>query len=638
MTLLLVLPACHNTRKPNNPHHLPPPNILWINCEDIGPDLGCYGDPYATTPNLDRLAEEGIVFTRAYAAAPICSPSRSTLITGIPATSMGTQHLRCNIDLPETIRTLPEYLGEQGYFTTMYGKTDYNFNPDRPGERFDYLHWRDDWAPWRKRGDQPFYGYFTLGTTHEGGTQNSAGWARNVKNLPEEMLHDPENAPVPAHHPETEVMKKVWSHYYDNITVLDTTIGHILGLLEEDGEKENTFVFFFSDHGAGMPGHKRWLHTTGLHVPLIVYIPEKYRHLAAFRPGSSTDRLVTFSDFAPTVMNLAGAPVPETMEGVPFMGEEDFEARDHVVCSRSRADNMYETSRCIIDDRYIYIRNYRPHYPYMQPGYIFETSKKEAFAEIQRLHKQGMLNPEFERYYYPKPVEELYDLESDPAELRNLAGDPGMADRKASMKEKMHRWILETRDLGFLNEPEYMIRSANSTPYEMGHDPDQYALEEILEAAEMTGTASMESLLRACRHDDSGIRYWGVMGIQEKGEEGRDGIPVLEELLSDPSPVVQIEAAYTLARLDRTESALPVLERWLEDHRGWLVLQAARSVELLEDKARPLVPILYRVKDTYAAPPGSDKRFRDSDFAFFISMSVIYALENCGESFTHSLK
>lgn len=616
---------------------LPPPNILWINCEDIGPDLGCYGSDYPHTPNLDAMAEEGVVFTRAYAAAPICSPSRSTLITGIAATSMGTQHLRCNIDLPEFIKTLPEYLRDAGYFTSMYGKTDYNFNPDRPDERFDYLHWQEDWAPWRKRGDKPFYGYFTLGMTHEGSTQSTRSWERNTAELPQEIVHDPAKVPLPPKQPDTPEMRKVWAHYHDNITLLDTLVGHILSLLKADGELENTFVFFFSDHGAGMPGHKRFLSTTGVQVPLVIHVPRKYRHLADFRIGSKSDRLVTFSDFAPTVLNLAGAGIPETMTGTPFMGEKSYLPREYVACSRSRADNMYETSRCVIDDHYLYVRHYRPHYPYAPPGYIYETDRKEAWREVQRLHAEGTLNPEAEAWFHPKPVEELYDLKEDAGELNNLASLDEYAEVKSGLHGKLREWILSTRDVGFLNEPEYMIRSAGSTIYEMGQDDDTYDLTTILDAAEMVGNSGLQELEDATKHPDSGVRFWAVMGLQEMGEDALPAVPVLSRLLDDPSPAVQVEAAFTLARLGETEPALDVLGKWVQDERGWLALQAARSIELLGEHARPLVPVLYEVMETYAAEPGSRSRFRDSDFAFFISMSVIYALEHCGEVFENPL-
>ena len=615
---------------------LPPPNILWINCEDIGPNLGCYGDDFATTPNIDRLASEGVVYERAYAAAPICSPSRSTIITGIPATSLGTQHLRSHINLPEFIKTLPEYLQQAGYFTTLFGKTDYNFNPDKPDERFDYLHWTSDLTPWKKRDDKPFFSYFVFGMTHEGSTQKSKIWKRNTKNLSPELFHNPEQVPVPVHHPKTAAMKNVWAHYYDNITVLDTTIGHIMHQLEKDGLKDDTFVFFFSDHGAGMPGHKRWLNTYGLNVPLVVYVPEKYKHLVPVSRGESSERLVTFSDLAPTVLELANTKIPSTMEGIPFMGNEELQSRNHIVATRSRADNMYETSRCIIDSQYIYVRNYRPHYPYMQSGHIFETKEKEAFREIIRLHEKDSLLPEFAKYFASKPVEELYDIQNDPYCQQNLVGITKYNKVKQSMKDNMHQWILETRDVGFLHEPEYMIRSEGSSPYEMAREKSNYHLEEILRAAEAVGKADIEDFIELSGSEDSGVRYWAVIGMQYLNDN--KAIPALKELLADTSPAVQVEAAYTLAKMGQLNGSLEILDKYVQDERPWLALHAARSIELIGENAIPLVATLYQVKEKYAAPPDSKARFSDSDFAFFISMSVIYALENCGESFEHSLK
>ncbi|MDX1284385.1 MAG: sulfatase, partial [Draconibacterium sp.] len=292
------------------------PNIVWINCEDTGPDWGCYGLDYATTPNIDKLAEDGIVFNKAYATAPICAPARSCLITGLYATSLGTQHLRCEVDRPDFIKTLPEILSQQGYFTTNQAKTDYNFDPEGV-----WNYWQNELSPWRKRkGKQPFFSMFVFGMTHEGSANRSEKWEENTRDLPKELFHDPTKVPVPPHYPDTPEIRKIWSHYHDNITVFDRKVGEIVQNLKDDNLLDNTIIFVFSDHGAGLPRHKRWLNVTGLHVPLVVYVPEKFKHMSRVSLGEKNDELVSFVDFAPTVLSMAGAEIPKTMEGQPFMG------------------------------------------------------------------------------------------------------------------------------------------------------------------------------------------------------------------------------------------------------------------------------------------------------------------------------
>jgi N-sulfoglucosamine sulfohydrolase len=317
------------------------PNILWIVTEDISPALGCYGDEYAKTPNLDELAGRGIRYDYAYATAPICAPSRSSLITGLYATSLGTQHLRTEVKKPDYIKTFPVHLKEAGYFVTNYGKTDYNFDPEGI---WDY--WEQDLFPWRKRkGNQPFFSFLNIGSTHEGPGNNEAAYQRAVEDLPDSLFHDPEKANLPPYFPDTPEMRRIWAQYYDLVSDMDVQAGEILQGLQEDGLMENTIIFFFSDHGFGLPRYKRWLYRTGLQVPLIIYIPPAYRAFCSFRAGSGSEDLVSFVDFAPTVLNLAGIKVPAYMQGKKFLGDSVDRPRKYVFGARSRADDMYEVSR-----------------------------------------------------------------------------------------------------------------------------------------------------------------------------------------------------------------------------------------------------------------------------------------------------
>jgi len=625
----LFFSGIHCLRKPFEEASLPPPNILWIVTEDISPALGCYNDDYAITPNLDQLASRGIRFENAYATAPICAPSRSCLITGLYATSLGTQHLRTDVKKPDTVKTFPVHLKEAGYFVTNYGKTDYNFNP---AGIWDY--WEQDLTPWRKRKrNQPFFSFLNIGSTHEGPGNLEERYLMAVEDLPDSLFHDPEKANLPPYYPDTPEMRKIWAHYYDLVSDMDVQVGQVLHNLEEDGLMENTIIFFFSDHGFGLPRYKRWLYRTGLQVPLIIYLPPKYEHYSQAGPGTSYEDLVSFVDFAPTVLNLAGLEVPLYMQGKKFLGDSVDRPRKYVFGARSRADDMYEVSRAILAKDYIYIRNYLPHLPYIQPGYIF-SDRKLSFRELRKRYLAGELSGESLKLWHKKPVEELYNLRNDPYETDNLAYDTNYREIRDFLHDQLKRWIIETRDIGFLFEPEYRIRSEETTPYDMAQDSDLYDVERILAAAELVGKGSLSEIRDALRSTDSGVRFWGVTALRNDSVAAGESIEQLEELLNDPSPVVQIAAAETLCHNSMCDPALSVLERWVQDDRPWLALYAARTLQLLGDKSCPLIPSMYRVLEKNIRDPDAiraGERYLDFNFSAFTSWALEVALKNCGE-------
>jgi N-sulfoglucosamine sulfohydrolase len=616
---LLTFVGCGSGEK-SDARNLPPPNILWITCEDISPALGAYGDPYAATPVLDQLAREGVVYTRAYAPAPICAPARSTLISGVYATTLGTQHLRSEIPVPEDFRILPQYLSEAGYFCSNNDKTDYNFGYEgRWDDQGNQAHWRN------RKEDQPFFSVFNHGITHEGHANTIT--EADVQSLQER--HDPGKASLPPYYPDTPAMRKIWAHQYDLVSVLDQQVGELIGQLKEDGLYENTIIFFFSDHGFGLPRYKRWLYQTGLQVPLIIRVPEKYRHLIDGAPGERDERLVSFVDFAPTVLNLAGAGIPDHFAGIPFLGPDAGKERQYVFGSRSRADDIYDVSRCVIDRQYIYIRNFMPYRPYVTDAIIFGDAKA-GFRELRRLKNEGELNPEAEKFWEPKAYEELYDLASDPGELINLAGDPGQADRISKMHRVLYDWMLETRDLGLLNESEMMIRSEGSTPYEMGASP-AYHVKAILEAASLCGSpdATLEKIVPLLGHPDSGVRYWAVLSLHSVSSVDQQTVTKLEGLLEDSSPAVAIAASEMLCRRGFTQKALPVLERYLKDRtRPTVVLQAAISTRNLGAGAAPLIPVIEEIYPQYRGEVSG--RYKNWLYPMFIGFALDQAYLNCG--------
>ena len=618
-TVLLCLSGC-KTGQAENSNTTHPPNILWISCEDISPALGCYGDPYAFTPTLDGLAEEGVLFTRAYATAPICAPARSTLISGIYATTLGTQHLRSDIPVPEGFRILPQYLRDAGYFCSNNAKTDYNFSIEgRWNDQGNEAHWRN-----RQEG-QPFFSVFNYGITHEGPANRLI--EEDVATL--EILHDPDSAKLPPYFPDSPQMRRIWAHQYDLISVLDQQVKARIAELKEDGLYDNTIIFFFSDHGFGLPRYKRWLYHTGLHIPFIVRVPDQYRHLFDHKPGSQEDRLVSFVDFAPTVLNLAGVDIPESFAGSPFMGPDSDRKKKYVFGARSRADDIYEVSRCVLDERYIYIRNFMPYQSYVTEAVIF-SDRKASYAELLKLKHMGKLHHESEKFWQPKAYEELYDLHEDPHELVNLAGHPDHSGRVEEMRKVLYTWMVEQRDVGLLNESEMMIRSEGSTPYEMGASAE-YPVETILDAALLCGNpdASLEDILPLLDHADAGVRYWGVLSLHAKADVGQGAPELLRGLLNDPSSTVAIAAAELLCNMGMYKDGIPALERGLrsEEHPT-LVLQAAISARNLKSGAKPLLPVIEEIYPQYRGTVW--ERYKDWTYSMFIGFALDQVYLNCG--------
>ncbi len=299
------------------------PNILWITAEDLSPDLGCYGNRYAATPHLDQMAQEGVRYTNAFATAPVCSPARSCLITGVYATSLGTHNLRSAFPLPHNVVGFPMLLRERGYYCTNNVKTDYNTSDE---QRLIQESWDDcsATAHWRNRAEgQSFFSVFNLMETHQSRT---SVWSFDEfeekigSQLPRDSRHDPDAVPVPPYYPDTPLVRRTLARYYDCITVMDLKVGQLLKQLNDDGLADSTIVFFYGDHGAGLPRGKRVLFDSGLRVPLLIRVPPRFRQRVPSTPGAVEAQLVSFVDFPPTMLNLLGIDAPGYMQGRPFLG------------------------------------------------------------------------------------------------------------------------------------------------------------------------------------------------------------------------------------------------------------------------------------------------------------------------------
>ncbi len=434
-------------------------NILWISCEDTSPDLGCYGDAYARTPNLDRFASQGARFTHAFTVAGVCAPSRSGIITGMYPSSIGTHHMRCQGVPPPFVKCFPEYLRAAGYYCSNNVKTDYNF--ESPVTAWDDStrngHWRN-----RATG-QPFFSVFNITTTHE-----SQVWPQNnpkaTEGLTAEERHDPARAVLPPYYPDTPVVRRSWANYYDCVTAMDKQFAAILRQLDDDRLADSTIVFFWGDHGRGLPRAKRWVYDSGTRIPLLIRWP------GVLEPGSVTDRMVSGIDFGPTVLSMAGLNPPAYMQGRAFLGDHAGKPREYVFAARDRMDETYDIIRTARDRRFRYVRNYKPGRPYAQ--YIAYMENSPILQEMRRLNKEKALTGAQQNFFAPeKPVEELYDIESDPYEIRNLAGDPNYHAVLDRMRAAEEHWMDEIDDLALLPEEELNERNRPGGKWQVAGAP-----------------------------------------------------------------------------------------------------------------------------------------------------------------------
>ena len=434
LLLALVAGAAENSSRPN---------IVWIVGEDMGPELGCYGDTNAITPNLDRLAREGARFTRAFTHAPVCAPSRSGLITGMYPTTTGAQHMRSTLLNPP--RTFTSHLRDAGYHVAWPGKTDFNFKV--PKDAFDST---TNWM--RQTSKQPFFAYINFTVSHESQIRTNRNQARrNVARLKPTEFHDPAKMVLPPYHPDAPEIRRDLANYYDLCTTVDYSASDVLQFLERTGLASNTVVIFFGDHGRGLPRSKRWVYDSGIHVPLIVRWP------GVVKPGTVREDLVAFVDFAPTMLALAGAAIPTNMQGQVFLGPKTAPERKYIFAARDRMDEARDRIRAVRSREFKYIRNFHPELPYAQRIDYMELMP--TMRVWRQMNYEGKLNATQKLFFQPtKPAEELYDVNADPHEVNNLAGDPKFAGVLKEMRAALDEWMTTTRDMGAMPEEEMVRR------------------------------------------------------------------------------------------------------------------------------------------------------------------------------------
>ncbi len=533
------------------------PNFVWILSEDSSIHyLDHFFAGGADTPNIKELAAHGITYDHAFSNSPVCSVARSTLITGCYAPRIGTQYHRRSAmaPMPDGVKMFPAYLRSLGgYYTTNRSKTDYNAKPGKGvwDESSNKAHWRK-----RKQG-QPFFHKASYAISHESSLHFSA---QAMASQP--TRHDPGKVKLAPYHPDTPTLRYTHARYLDNIVKIDEVVGRVVAELKEDDLLEDTFIFYFGDHGGVLPRSKGYAYESGLHVPLVVRVPDNFRHLVKERTGSREKGFVEFIDFGPTVLNLAGADIPEKIDGQPFLGKGAM-TREFTFGYADRFDEKYDLVRWIRKGRFSYQRNYQPfNFDSLQNDYRY---KQLAFQQWRQLYREGKLNAAQRQFFEPRSAEALYDIESDPHEVNNLADDPRHAATLLGMRSLLRTQVTSLNDLSFFPEP-YMVSEAMENPAVFGNENATRVarLVAIADLQLMPFPKAKDGIESALQSKDPWARYWACIVASTHGQAPRDLADLVEILaLDDPEPLVRCRAAEFLG-LTGTVDPRPIIKAALK--------------------------------------------------------------------------
>lgn len=556
------------------------PNIIWLTSEDNSPFFGCYGDKFATTPNLDKLASEGFLYTHAYANAPVCAPTRNTILTGVYACSGGNEHMRSNYTKSDIVKTYPEYLREIGYYCTNNVKTDYNL-----GNFDDKAIWDDcsNKAHYKNRKNgQPFFAVFNCTISHESSLH---------KSIPDSLLrHRPDEIPLPPYHPATPEMKHDWAQYYDKIEDMDSWVGEKLKELEDAGLLENTIVFYYGDHGGVLARSKRYVYESGTHVPFIVRIPEKYKYLFPEKTvGSKVNRLISFVDLLPTLLSITGIQIPEYLQGSAFLGKQKTTNPEYAFMFRGRMDERYDMCRAVRDQKFRYIRNYMPYRIYGQ--HLEYLWLAPSVGSWEKAYLDGQCNEIQSVFWNKKPVEELYDTENDPWEINNLANNPEYKEVLERMRTANKTWVKQIYDAGFIPEAERVERAGQIPMYDYMRS-GKINLEEIINAAEIATLGkveNIETLKTYLKSNESAVRYWGATGLLILGNEAVSATDDLKAATNDKSANVVSTAAEALYNLGETEIAKKALLAVLENPNEFARCHALNVIDCINEESPEMI-------------------------------------------------
>ncbi|QDT33703.1 sulfatase-like hydrolase/transferase [Thalassoglobus polymorphus] len=583
------------------------PNILWIVVEDASPHLSCYGETTIETPNLDRLADEGVKFTNAFVTCPVCSPSRSAMVSGMFQTTLGAHAHRSqrvsgkwsaelnpyakSYSLPEEIQLIPSLFRKAGYFVANggTGKTDYNFTSE--SKLYDSKSWSD--SP----DGKPFFAQIHL----RGGKFREAKVEGGV---------DPNSVQLPPYYPDSEVIRKDWAKYLNSWIQVDNEVGKIVADLAKAGKLDSTAIFFWTDHGISHARGKQFLYDEGIHVPLIARLPQ------AEQAGTVRDDLVLHIDVAAASLRLAEIEIPDYVQGKPIF-DENYRPRRRVFAARDRCDETVDIIRCVRTKRFKYIRNFLPHISHMQPNQYKDG--KEILKEMRRLHKEKKLSKVQSRIYAPRRhPEELYDLEEDPFETNNLLA--GTMDEKRAyrdtanvMRLALYQWMVDSGDLGLIPEPilEELGREAGSKYAVRGPKKTSRLIWKLISTIEEKERRDQAGLLKGLNDDHPAVRWWAATGLgtmRLSKEEKQQVLDALSSSLEDPSVGVRVAAAEALCLQGETKAGLPVLTKELGAENRPAGMYAIRGLEILGKKSKPALP---EIRNAQKIPYDVTRRIAD---------------------------
>jgi arylsulfatase A-like enzyme len=557
------------------------PNILWITSEDNSKHyLKLFDEHGVETPNIDKLASQGLIYTHAFSNAAVCSAARSTLISGCYGPRLATHYHRNQqkVDMPDSVEMFPAYLRKAGYYTTNNSKEDYNiFKADNVWDESSKK------ASWKNRAEgQPFFHVFNIGVCHESSLHFSKEKMDTTK-----TTTDPATVFVQPNHPNTQLFKYTNAYYRDRIIAMDKRLGKVIEDLKDEGLFESTFIFYYGDHGGVLPGSKGYLYETGLHVPLVVHIPEKYKHLVDAKVGSKVEGFVSFVDFGPTVLSIAGVDIPQGMDGRPFLGKlvtiEEVNARDETYSYADRFDEKYDMVRALRKGKYKYIRNYQPfNYDGMMNQYRY---RQLAYQEWFDLYENGKLNATQSFFFESRKPEMLFDVEADPYETNDLSSDEQYAETLKLVRDRLNVKETQLPDLSFYPE-HFLINNAFDNPVQFGqtHKEDIQAYMDIADLALSEFSEVKEDIKVSLTSEDPWLRYWGIIVCSTFGEQAAEFVSMAKEMSKNDSEIInKVRAAEFLGLIKAVDPSEVMTNALYDSQDETEVLLILSSIVLMHD-------------------------------------------------------
>lgn len=584
----------------------PKPNILWLTFEDTSPQfIGCYGDPYAKTPVIDALAANGVRFTSAFSTGTVSSPSRFCLITGCRTTTMGTGHHRSNYNIPDFVHGFPEFLRDAGYYTSNNVKTDYNFGQAKAITKASWNECSEQ-ASWKKRTPgQPFFAVFNSVHSHQSRTMTNP-WEDYQARVLNQLNNDritPVDArfEMPTFYLNSPEMRKNMSRVYNSISLTDQEFGEILKQLEQDGLRDSTIIFCFSDHGEGIPRGKGSSLGLGYRVPFIIWIPEMYKHLSPWGSGVITDRLVSFEDFGATVLSLAGVKIPSYIEGKAFMGSQSSVEKKYVFGGCDAVDGNTELSRSVTDGRYIYTRVFTAFQPFVRWMSYYDHG--DIQKQMRKDFASGLLNDVQSEIMQSRTTEYLYDLKNDKWETTNLALSPYHQKELKVFRNQLRNYLIKSKDAHFI--PQYTLNNnkEKQIPFYLRQNTQIYPVKEVINAAMLCGTGELAIplQLKLLKNENYLVTFWAAMGLFTQRNKVKSCLKELKVILPSLNyPLSKLFISGAILNIEENAIAREIIEEGILSPDIHIAIQALQILlEMDIERARTFVPVVQQSEEKF---------------------------------------